>query len=231
MPGFQVSTRSRNGVRWTMPAIGEIEREQQPELHGLIERADDRGRDQAEAGERAVEVLRASRHSAAFAWHRVPFAQRLRVARRDVGIVRIGADRAARSSTSARTCVPSASFGTTATPCTSSSRNASAGPSPSTSVAAEVMRDLGEIDVDQRGEQVGVGDVDDRAPPRARSRCACSARSTSSAPVTTRRTSRTFAPFLRQRVVAPARRQLGKQLEMHRAVRRPDSAPATPPRR
>ena len=55
MPVFQVSTKSRNGVRWTMPR-GEIEDVQQPELRRLIERADDRRRDQPEAGERAVEI-------------------------------------------------------------------------------------------------------------------------------------------------------------------------------
>ncbi len=57
MPVFQVSTKLEKRRELDEAAVGEIEHEQQPELGGLIDRADDQRRDQAEARERAAEVI------------------------------------------------------------------------------------------------------------------------------------------------------------------------------
>src|SRR6266704_7206833 len=87
MPVFQVSTRSRNGVKCTIPRLA---RSNQNSSHSFAAWS---------AAPAMSAAIRPRRVSGPWKYctslrrlrHRVPFAQRLRVARAHVGVLRIGA--------------------------------------------------------------------------------------------------------------------------------------------
>ncbi len=175
---------------------------------------------EAEAGERPPRQGRphicGGGHYSAALRMRVPFAQRLGIARGDVGVGGIGAD--------ARQDLPRArAFPALGEPHLDRD--------PAHVVEPEGVgrtiafhqgrrrrdRDLGQVDIDQRGEQIGVGDIDHR---RRLERGADAL----SRPLDLERAGdhaadvAHLAPLLGQRLVAPGRRHLREQLQMHGAV-------------
>ena len=155
--------------------------------------------------------------------HRVPFAQRLRVARRHVGIVRIGADARARFSTSARTCCLRPASARPRRPSRRRAGRRPPAPRLRPASTAEVMQTSARSTSDERGEQLRVGDVHDRRRLQRRADALC-ARSISSAPVTTRRTRRTLRHFSASASSRQDAGISGNSFEMHRDASSPDSA-------
>ena len=124
---------------------------------------------------------------------------------------------------------PSASRGTTATPGTSSSRKAPAGAGAPVRRQVRGDADVGEIDARQDRAQSRGRRHARPAPPRGWRRCACSRRSTSSAPVTTRRARRITSHRAASAGSMPGRGRLGEVDQMHRGLRRQGTARARPP--
>ena len=178
MPLFQIRTRSRNGVSRTRPRAGRSNTNRSHSFERLVGNGDERRRGKPEPAERPPDERNAgSLRCRAVSFgvpcaSAVPFAQRLRVARRDVGIFRIAADR--------RRDLPGAralrALGEIDDDGDARARRAGgtrrAALRPSTSVAAEVMQTSARSMSTSAREQIGVGHVHDRVRLRARSRCA-----------------------------------------------------------
>src|SRR5436190_21073470 len=218
MPVFQVSTRSTKGMTLTMSLSARPNTwsshsfdawSNTPAIAAAV-------RPSAVSGPQNMREGACIRRSLRGLAHGFPFPERLRVARRDVGILRIGAD-VVRDLPGAR-ALPA--FGEVHDDGHAWHVRQAEGVSRAFAVGERRRRsdaDLGQIDAEQRLAQFGIADMNDRigfergadalAGPRDLQRAGDDAADQPH-----------LAPFLRELVVAPRGRHGGEQLQMHRGL-------------
>src|SRR5437763_2468204 len=215
MPVFQVSTSSTNGMILTTPLSARPNTwsshsfdawSSTPAIAAAVSPS-------AVSGPQNMREGACIRRSLRGLAHGFPFPERLRVARSDVGILRIGAD-VVRDLPGAR-ALPA--FGEVHHHGHAWHVGQTKGLSRTFAVGKRRSRgdaDLGQIDAEQRFAQFSIGDVNDRigfergtdalAGPRDLERAGDDAANQSH-----------LAPFFRELVVAPGGRHGGEQLQMH----------------